>query len=395
MSASLGRMKLPRLDLLVRDIEAAILGKDHARQSELVLRSAAALTRHWSRLPAADKPSFDRLLASLLDQVDLEARATFAKCLTPLRRAPRITATRLACDPSPAVSISLLEHCASFDDDWLLQLIESVGLEQQTAIARRSTLGPEVSGALLQGRNPTVARALLTNPGAAVATETLDSLVTDAAGSLPLMLALANRADLSQAGRATLAAIARRSASQALIEEGEFSGGEANTLLDQVAQSFGTTVCADCLGRYAASAAVAARNPRAKPTSSSTIADWLEHRRHEDVLATLARDVDLPVAVLIACYEAPTPHALTIIMRGLGHPWSLLKALLQARASGMVSPECLGVAHRLNFEIGPRTARMVTRYASIQSGMGAFIAAAASDDWHHVTLVARASARMA
>jgi len=108
MSASLGRMKLPRLDLLVRDIEAATLDKDHARQSELVLRSAAALTRHWSRLPAADKPSFDRLLASLLDQVDLEARATFAKCLTPLRRAPRITATRLACDPSPAVSISLL-----------------------------------------------------------------------------------------------------------------------------------------------------------------------------------------------------------------------------------------------------------------------------------------------
>ncbi len=73
MSASPGRMPLPRLDLLVRDIEAAILGQDRARQSALVLRSAAALTRHWSRLPATDKPGFDRLLASLLEQVDEEA----------------------------------------------------------------------------------------------------------------------------------------------------------------------------------------------------------------------------------------------------------------------------------------------------------------------------------
>lgn len=383
MSASPGSGRLPRLDLLVRDIEAAIISKDRARQSELVVCSAAALTRHWSRLPVADKPGFDRLLASLLDQVDLEARETFAQCLMPLRRAPRITTTRLARDPSPAVSLSLLEHCPSFDDEWLLGIIQSVGRAQQAAIARRRTLGPGVAETLLQGRDPTVATALLTNPGASVPVEALDGLLTAAAGSLPLMLALANRADLSESGRATLAAIARQAASQALTEEGEFSGGEADTLLDHVARTFLTPVSPDDLSRHAASVAVAGMDPGAKPTSSSTIADWLFRRRHEDVLATLAKDMDLPVAVLIACRDAPTPHALTIVMRGLGHPWSLLKALLQVAAKGVVSPECLGIAHRLHFEIGPRTARMVARYASIQSGTGAFIAAAASDDWQH------------
>lgn len=391
MSASPGGMRLPRLDLLVRDIESAIISKDRARQSELVLRSAAALTRHWSRLPVADKPSFDRLLASLLDQVDLEARATFAQCLMPLRRAPRITTTRLACDSSPAVSMSLLEHCPSFDDAWLLQIIESVGPEHQLAMARRRTLGPGLTDSLLRGGEPTIAAALLTNPGAALSAGALDRLLTGAAGSLPLLLALANRADLSEAGRAALAAIARQSASQALTEEGEFSCEEADTLLDHVARTFRAPVCSEDLARHVASAAVAGRGPGAKPTRSLTIADWLDRRRHEDVLATLARDVDLPVAVLIACRDAPMPHALTIIMRGLGHPWSLLKALLQVAARGVVAPECLGVAHRLHFEIGPRTARMVARYAAIQSGTGAFVAAAASDDRHHRTLVARAS----
>jgi hypothetical protein len=103
--------------------------------------------------------------------------------------------------------------------------------------------------------------------------------------------------------------------------------------------------------------------------------------------------VDLPVGVLIASRDAPTPHALTIIMRGLGHPWSLLKSLLQVAASGVVSPECLGIAHRLHFEIGPRTARMVARSASIPTGTGAFLAAAASDDGPPVAPVARASVR--
>ncbi len=124
---------------------------------------------------------------------------------------------------------------------------------------------------------------------------------------------------------------------------------------------------------------------------ASTLAEWLARRRLEDVLATLARDVDVPVGVLIACHAAPTPHALTMIVRGLGHPWSLLKALLQAAAGGAVSPECLGVAHRLHFEIAPRTARMVARSASIPSGTGAFLAAAASDDGAPVAPVARAS----
>ena len=393
MSASPGRMPLPRLDLLVRDIEAAILGKDRARQSALVLRSAAALTRHWSRLPATDKPSFDRLLASLLEQVDEEARATFAQCLTPLRRAPRITTTRLARDPSPAVSVPLLAQCPSFDDAWLLDIIHGIGPEQQAAIARRRSLGPAVAGLLLQGREPRVVAGLLTNPGAALAADAVDSLVPEAAGSLPLLLALANRADLSEAGRATLAAIARQSAAQALTEEGEFSGGEADTLLDHVARTFRMPVCAEHLDRHAASAAVAAKDPGAKPARASTLAEWLARRRLEDVLATLARDVDVPVGVLIACHAAPTPHALTMIVRGLGHPWSLLKALLQAAAGGAVSPECLGVAHRLHFEIGPRTARMVARSASIPTGTGAFLAAAASDDGPPVAPVARASVR--
>lgn len=380
MSTLLGRTPLPRLDLLVRDIEAAIVSKDRARQSDLVLRSAAALTRHWSRLPLANKPSFDRLLAGLLDQVDVEARTTFARCLTPLRRAPRITTTRLACDPSLAVAASLLEHCPSFDDEWLLHVIERVGDEHRAALARRRMISPAVAEALLTGSEPAVVAALLTNPGASLSAQALDRLLPRASDSLPVLVALARRSELSASGRASLAVHARQSALQALTEEGEFSQEEADTLLEHVARTFRTAVCPERLARHAVSAAVAEREPGMKPTGSARIAGWLERRRLEDVLANLAKDVDLPVGILIACHDTTAPQALTIVMRGLGHPWSVLKALLQAATGEGLSPECLGVAHRLHFEVAPRTARMVARYAAIQAGTGAFVAAAAIDD---------------
>lgn len=393
MSASPGAVPLPRLDLLVREIEAALVGKDRARQSELVSRSAAALTRHWSRLPRADKPSFDRLLASLLDQVDVEARATFARCLLPLRRAPRGTTTRLACDPSLAVAAPLLELCPSFDDEWLLQIARCVGKDHHAAICRRRTIGPAVTMTLLEAGDPAVAVALLNNPGAALAVGMLERLLPNAVGSLPLMLALARRADVPEAGRLTLAGIARQSAALALTEEAGFNGEDAAALLEHVTRTFRRAVCPERLARHAVFAAVADKDPGAKPASSSRLADWLERRRLEDVLAILARDVDLPVGIVIACHDAPSPHAITIIMRGLGHPWSLLKSLLHVAAGGATSPDSLEIAHRLHCDIAPRTARMVARDAAIQAGTGAFVAAASSDDRHHVSLLARSTDR--
>ncbi len=380
MNPGFGRAPLPRLDLLVRDIEAAIISKDRARQSELVLRSAAALTRRWSRLPPAAKPGFDGLLSSLLDQVDAEARATFARHLAPLRRAPRVTSTRLACDPSLAVATPLLEQCPSFDEEWLLQIIPRVGEAHRAAIAKRPGIGTAVTEALLKDDHPAVAAALLTNPGAVMKADSLDTLLPRAALSLPLTLALAARADLPEAGRETLAVLARGAAVAALSAEGELNSGEAEALLSHVAHTFRASACPDRLARLAASVDAAGRVLGAKPVSSARIANWLFMRRVEDVLAILARDATLPTGVMIACHDAPAPHALAVILRGLGHPWPVLKLLLNGAPGGDASVERLLDAHRTHDALTPVAARMVARYAAILSGSAAFVASAAEDD---------------
>lgn len=374
MTAVIGHALPPRLDRLVRDIETAILSGDRDRQSDLLIRSADLLTRRWSRLPPADKPGFDRLLAGLLDQVDETARATFAHHLAPLRRAPRLAATRLARDPSITVAQPLLERCPSFDDAWLLDLIGSLGEAHRRAIARRQAVSAALCEALVGPGDPGVAATLLGNPGAHLPATLLATLVPLAATSEAVALALANRADLSAADRATLVDLARRSAVAGLLADRIGDRTEAEALLEGVAATFAVSVPPDRAACYAGAAVIAGRPDGfgAAPAGAPRLAQWIALRRLEDVVAVLARDAGLPVGVLIACVETADPRALAVVLRGLGHPWSLLKALLRNPRVPDPSPDTLATVHRLHGEISGPTARRIARYAAVRIGLSAF-----------------------
>ncbi len=290
MSAVLGHAPPPRLDRLVRDIEAAILSGDRERQSDLLTRSADLLTRRWSRLAPPEKPGFDTLLAGLLDQVDERARATFARHLTPLRRAPRQAATRLARDPSAAVALSLLENCPSFDEAWLLDLLESLGEGHRRAIARRRSVGAALCEALIGRGEAGVAAALLGNPGADLPAAVVSALVPRAEHCEAIAQALAGRPDLTEADRTTLVRFAHAAALAGLRADHGDDGAGAEALLEGVARTFAAPVPPDRAACHAGAAVIAGRAGGfgAAPAATARLIQWVALRRLEDVVAVLA-----------------------------------------------------------------------------------------------------------
>ena len=84
------------LDQLIRAIEDAIRSRDPALQSQLVHRSAEHLVQRWSRMAVDQKPAFDNLLLTLMQQVDDPGRSAFAGRLADLRRGPPRTTRLLA-----------------------------------------------------------------------------------------------------------------------------------------------------------------------------------------------------------------------------------------------------------------------------------------------------------
>lgn len=374
MSAVAGRAPPPRLERLVADIEAAIVSGDPRRQSDLVVRSAEALTRRWSRLAPTEKPGFDHLLAGLLGQVDEAARIAFAGHLAPLRRAPRLTVTRLARDPSARVAGTLLATCPSFDEPWLLDLVAVVGEPHRRAIARRTALGGAVCDALLASGEPSVAAALLGNPGAAIPETALPGLATMALGSEAVALALVAWPGLSDAIRDDLVRLAAGRARADLLAEGIIEAADVEAMLEGVAEGLAAPASPLRVARCTGAASIADTVFGAGPIEAARIARWASLGRIEDALAALARDAGLPVASVVACQDAPDPRALTALVRGLGHPWTLAKTLLRVRPGGLPPWDTLLAAYRLHQETSPRTARRLLRYAAARVALSAFTA---------------------
>ncbi len=288
MSPIAGRVPPPRLERLVADIEAAIVSGDSRKQSDLVLRSAEALTRRWSRLAPGDKPGFDQLLAGLLGQVDEAARFAFAGHLAPLRRAPRLTVTRLARDPSARVAGALLATCPSFDEAWLLELVAVVGEPHRRAIARRAALGGAVCDALLAGGEPGVAAALLGNPGAAIPATALPGLARMAEGSEAVALALVAWPGLPEPTRDKLVTLAADRARADLHADGNLDAGQINEMLVAVAEGLAAPASPIRVARCAGAASIADAVFGTGPIEAARIVRWASLGRVEDALAALA-----------------------------------------------------------------------------------------------------------
>lgn len=377
MSGAGRRQPLPRLDRLVREIEAAIASGDRALQSAVVVRSADALTRRWSRLAIEDKAPFDRLLAGLLGQVDEGARVTFAERLTPLRRAPRLTTSVLARDASIRVAGPLLAACPSFDEAWLLEIVATGGEGHRCAVARRAVLGARLSDALVGFGSPDVAATLLANPAAPISARSMPALMRMAGTSEAVALALGARADLAGADRAGLVDLARERAHASLVRGDAFDEAASRILLTEVARAVAIPIPPERAARFAGTAAIVDAVFGPEPIASARIERWIEGRRIEDVLTVLARDAGLPWPYMVACYDTLDPTALAVMLRGLDHPWSVLKALLRARHASSPSPEVLGDAHRLHGDLSVASARRLARYATARLGRSAFMASLA------------------
>lgn len=373
MSAAHPASREPRVDGLVRDIQKAIESGDRARQSLLVRRSADLLTRRWSRLPAEDKADFDLLLAGLLSQVDEPARRAFAVRVAELRRAPPRTAALLAQDRSIRVAELVLTQSRSFGDGWFQAVATACGDLHRAAIARRAGLGAPLCDALVRLGDANVVAALLANPSATIPPESLPLLMGHASASEEVAVRLCARDGLPAASRTELAALARTRAEVALAGDIDIEPALAAILPGRIADGLAAPVSPARLARFEASMA-GAGDVLAATVSPARLERWVELRRVEDVLSALAGHAGLPIAPLVAAFDAEDSAALSVVLRGLDLPWSTLKALLSARFRDAIPLDTLVACHRLMTDLGPGSARRLVRHAMALQGRSAYLA---------------------
>ena len=363
----------PRADALVRDIQDAIESGDRGRQSQLVRRSAELLTRRWSRMPVEDNADYDTLLAALVSQVDEPARRAFAVRVAELRRAPPRTTTLLAQDPAIRVAEPVLTRSRSFDDGWFAEVATGCSDQHRAAIALRTAPGPALCDALVRLGDAGVVAVLLANPAASPSPESLPLLMRHAETSEEIAVRLGARAGLPAGCRAELARLAQRRAEAALSDDIGIDPAISAALPARIATLLAAPVPSGRSARFAVSMATAGDLLAAR-VPPERLERWLELRRVEDVLANLAQGAGLTIDVLVAAFDSEDSAALSVILRGLDHPWTTLKALLNTRSRDAISPEALVIAHGLMTHLTPSTARRLVRYAMALQGRTAYLA---------------------
>ncbi|MFC6392526.1 DUF2336 domain-containing protein [Methylorubrum zatmanii] len=361
-----------RLNTLVTRIEEALRSGDRGLQSQLVLQSAALLTKRWSRLAPPEKPAFDALLLTLCGQIDTAARTAFAEQLADLRLGPPRTSQALARDRSARVAAPLLSRCTSLGTDILADIAASAAQAQRLSITARPVLPAGLTDCLIRHGDGPVAARLLENGGACFSEAGFSGLIAHSARSEAVTLRLATRADLPPAHRPALLELTRARAIDALRHDVGSDRLSMDDLLSQARQTLARPLTETRLARFDASADfVRRRFENAKPNPAQ-LERWANLNRIEDVLATIALRTGLPLAVTVATFDAPKPATMAALLRGLDHPWSLLKALLSQRYGEDMPIVSVNEAYELHRRLSPLAARRLIRFAALPLRVAAF-----------------------
>jgi uncharacterized protein (DUF2336 family) len=160
-----GRSFVSGAFLSIQDVERLLADPSPAARADTAAKVAHAFT--GQKLTATERQLAHAIIAALARDAEQMVRQQLAEHLKDSPDLPRDIALRLARDVA-TVAMPVLQYSPVFSDADLIQMLQAVSPQHQTAIASRARVSAPLADALVtHGAEPAVAR-LLGNPGAAV-----------------------------------------------------------------------------------------------------------------------------------------------------------------------------------------------------------------------------------
>jgi hypothetical protein len=144
--------------------------------------------------------------------------------------------------------------------------------------------------------------------------------------------------------------------------------GEAGPAVDEVIDRVAADLSRDAessgaVERFAASAERIGREALARKLSESDLVEWLKSNLIEDAIAGMAQLANLPLALAVRAFHAPTYDPLLFIARANAWSWPTFKLLLSHKAGRMPPQALLQTAFDHFQQLSAATAQRVVRFA--------------------------------
>jgi len=183
-------------DSLIDQLENVLASKNLSKRGE-VLRRVTDLFIHGSGSFSEEQIElFDGVMSTLVESVELAARAAFGSRLAGVADAPGRVIRKLAFDEAIEVAAPVLTHSARLDEATLVEGARTRGQGHLLAISGRSVLTEAVTDVLVDRGNEEVVVSTAGNCGAKFSTAGMSTLVKKAQQSGDLALCIWSRPDI-------------------------------------------------------------------------------------------------------------------------------------------------------------------------------------------------------
>jgi uncharacterized protein (DUF2336 family) len=310
---------------------------------------------------AADQITlFDDVFVRLMGHADTPSLAQFSQQLSDVKCALPLSARQLALHGDETVWLPVLKSMR-LPPELVLEVTQLGGPRHRIAIARRQTVDPAVSEALMQFADPAIHHALAENLGASLLEADWARLVQKSESDAALAQKLARRSDLPEALKRKI---------RAKLEDARMRHLNAMpaVMREQIENTIATAntkkvMASSAPPDYAAVQAELADLNRKGKLNDSTINRYALRGEYTNIAAALALKTGSPVEVILPLLASDNIEGLVLACKASRLDWATAAAIIRHRpGQSQVAPAELEKARRTYDEFSLSAAQRTVRF---------------------------------
>jgi uncharacterized protein (DUF2336 family) len=350
---------------LIDELESDVAHKPIGYRARALQRVADLFTQSSGQLSSEQIALFDDVMARLINQIDVGARAAFGRRLLDMTAVPPTVVRNLALDDSIEVAGPILRQFDGVSEETLVEGAMTKSQGHLLAISQRRHVPATVTEVLVERGNQEVAMSTTGNPGAKFSDLGYSTIVRRAGTDRDLAACVWRREEIPRFHLLTLFAAASQSVRQELQSISPQRASEVESMIGRARDELQTYSREHSQEYLAAFERVTSLQDSGRLTESAVLGFASAQQFYETAVA-LSLLGDAPIGFVERSMVNEKCDHLLVLAKSIGLSFDTVRAILSLRADRMggsaTDPEEAGASYQ---KLQPETARKAIQYCRL------------------------------
>jgi uncharacterized protein (DUF2336 family) len=350
---------------LIDELESEVAHKSIGHRAKVLQRVADLFTHNSSQLSNEQIALFDDVMARLLNQIDVAARAAFGKRLFDMATAPPEVVRNLALDDSIEIAGPILRQFEGISEATLVEGARTKSQDHLLAISQRRHVPECVTDVLVERGNEQVAVSTTGNPGAKFSDFGYSTIVRRAETDPDLAACIWKRAEIPRFHLLTLFAAASHAVRQQLQSISPQRANEVESMLGRAHDEL-QTYSRKKSQEYLTAFDHVKSLQDAGGLMEATVFAFASARQFYQTAVALSLMGDAPIGFVERSMVSDKCDHLVVLAKSIGLSFDTVRAILSIRTDGADgSRRALEEASASYHKLRPETARKAIQYCRL------------------------------